>query len=295
MPRPPIIDTHVHFWNMRHPDPGMAWVWIDKDADHPVLGNIDAIKMLTYDITAVWAEARFADVKAFVHVQAAIGSTDPVLETKWLTRMREQSDIPFTIIAEVDLGSDQAIHHLDGHAESPYFVGVRDFTAEPVLASGEVRPVYEQSLDEMARRGLVYDLDCEWPNMGAARDLANRHPELQIVLEHIGFPRRRDDEYFANWKAGMQTLAEAPNITCKISGVGMTDPHFTAESLRRWIDTPLEVFGADRCVLGSNWPVDRLFSSYDVIMDIYRERLSHLDESDQIKVLSGNAARLYRL
>ena len=295
MSRLPIIDTHVHFWNMRDPDPGMAWVWIAPDADHPVLGNIDAIKMLAYDINGVWAEARFADVQAFVHVQAAIGSTDPVLETKWLTRMREQTDIPFTIIAEADLGSDKAISYLDGHGESAYFVGIRDFNAEPMLASGELNPVYERSLAVLAERGLVYDLDCEWPNMSAARDLALRHPNLQIVLEHIGFPRSRDDEYFDNWAAGMRTLAEADNITCKISGLAMTDPLFTAESLRRWIDTPLEVFGPDRCVLGSNWPVDRLFSSYDVIMDIYRDRLSSYSESDQVKVLSGNAARLYRL
>ena len=75
----------------------------------------------------------------------------------------------------------------------------------------------------------------------------------------------------------------------------MTDPLFTAESLRRWIDTPLEVFGPDRCVLGSNWPVDRLFSSYDVIMDIYRDRVGQLSESEQAKVLSENAARIYGL
>jgi predicted TIM-barrel fold metal-dependent hydrolase len=76
----------------------------------------------------------------------------------------------------------------------------------------------------------------------------------------------------------------------------MTDPRFTAESLRRWIDTPLEVFGPDRCVLGSNWPVDRLYSSYDVIMDIYRERIAELfSPDDQRKVLSENAARIYRL
>jgi hypothetical protein len=56
-------------------------VWLAKDADHPILGNIDAIKMLTYDVEALWAEARFADVEAFVHVQAAIGSDDPVKET----------------------------------------------------------------------------------------------------------------------------------------------------------------------------------------------------------------------
>jgi predicted TIM-barrel fold metal-dependent hydrolase len=165
-----------------------------------------------------------------------------------------------------------------------------------MLASGEVIPAFEASLDVLAERGLVFDLDCEWQNMAAARALAERHPDLQVVLEHIGFPRSRDDEYFSNWAAAMRLLAGAPNVTCKISGVGMTDPRFTAESLRRWIDTPLEAFGADRCVLGSNWPVDRLYSSYDVIMDIYRDRVSALfGEEDQRKVLSGNAARIYRL
>lgn len=296
MSRDPIIDTHVHFWNMRDPDPGLAWVWLAKDADHPVLGNIDAIKMLAYDIDSLWAEARFAEVRGFVHVQAAIGSDDPVTETAWLTRMREASAIPFTIVADAELGSDDAMRQLDGHCESPYFVGIRDFRSEPMLAAGEVIPQFEQSLTVMAERNLVFDLDCEWPNMAAARDLALRHPDLTVVLQHIGFPRRRDDEYFANWVGGIRTLAEAPNVTCKISGLAMTDPRFSAASLQRWIDTPIDVFGPDRCVLGSNWPVDRLFSSYDVIMDIYRARLADLlSPEDQRKVLSENAAGIYRL
>lgn len=296
MSRDPIIDTHVHFWNMRNPDPGLAWVWLDKDADHPVLGNIDAIKMLSYNIDNLWAEARFADVSAFVHVQAAIGSDDPVKETIWLTRMRESSPVPFTIIADAELGTDDAMRQLDMHGESPYFVGVRDFRSEPMLASGEIIPRFEESLTVMAERNLVFDLDCEWPNMSAARDLALRHPDLTVVLQHIGFPRRRDNEYFTHWVEGMRTLAEAPNVTCKISGLAMTDPLFTADSLRPWIDTPLEIFGPDRCVLGSNWPVDRLYSSYDVIMDIYRDRVSELfAPEDQRKVLSENAARIYHL
>jgi predicted TIM-barrel fold metal-dependent hydrolase len=296
MSRDPIIDTHVHFWNMRNPDPGLDWVWLAKDADHPVLGNIDAIKMLGYDIESLWAEARFADISGFVHVQAAIGSDDPVKETVWLTRMRETAPVPFTIIGDADLGSDNAMRQLDGHCESLYFVGIRDFRSEPMLASGEMIPQFEASLDVLAERGLVFDLDCEWPNMAAARDMAMRHPDLTVVLQHIGFPRSRDDEYFGNWAAGMRTLAEAPNVTCKVSGLAMTDPRFTAESLRRWIDTPLEIFGPDRCVLGSNWPVDRLYSSYDVIMDIYRERLAALFSSDdQSRVLSENAARIYRV
>lgn len=295
MSRDPIIDTHIHFWQRRNPDPGMKWVWLEDDFDHPIIGNIDAVKMLAYQIDDLWAEARFADVTAFVHVQAAIGSDDPVQETRWLTRMRENAPVPFTIVGDAALGSDGGLRQLDEHCESPYFVGVRDFTSETMLAAGEVIPQFEASLEVMAERSLVFDLDCEWPNMHAARELADRHPGLQIVLQHIGFPRSRDDEYFANWVTGMRTLAGAPNVTCKISGLGMTDTRFTAASLQRWIDTPLEVFGPDRCVLGSNWPVDRLCSSYDVIMDIYRDRVAVLDPADQPKVLSENAARIYRL
>lgn len=295
MTRQPIIDTHVHFWDMATPDLGLKWVWLEKDFVHPILGDIDAMKSVKYGIDAIAAESRFADVSGFVHVQAALGSQDPVDETRWLTRMREGAPVPFTIVAHADLGTEHARAQLDGHAESPYFVGVRDFAAEPMLASGELNPRYEESLAEMARRGIMFDLDCEWMNMGAALELARRHPDLQIVLEHIGFPRSRDDAYFASWRGALSELAQAENVTCKISGLAMTDPHFTRESLERWVDSCVEVFGPDRCVLGSNWPVDRLYSSYDVIMDLYRDYISELSESEQVAILSGNAARIFKL
>lgn len=295
MARQSIIDTHVHFWNMATPDEGMRWVWLEKDFVHPILGDIDAMKSVKYGIDAVAAESRFADVSGFVHVQAALGSPDPVQETRWLTRMLETAPVPFTIVAHADLGTDDAMAQLDGHAESAAFVGVRDFAAEGMLASGETNPVYEESLRVLAERDIMYDLDCEWMNMPAATALANRHPELKIVLEHIGFPRARDDEYFANWKRGVQELATAPNVTMKISGLAMTDPQFTRESLRRWVDTCVETFGPDRCVLGSNWPVDRLYSSYDVIMDLYRDYISALSTDEQAKIMHDNAARIYKL
>ena len=105
----------------------------------------------------------------------------------------------------------------------------------------------------------------------------------------------RDDAYFASWRDAITGLAAAENVTCKISGLGMTDPQFTAESLKRWVDSCVEAFGPQRCVLGSNWPVDRLYSSYDVIMDLYREYISHLSDAEQATVLSENAARIFKL
>lgn len=291
----PIIDTHVHFWDLRNPRENLDWVWLPPGLDHPILGNIDNIKSLRYDIEGVWAEARFSDVEGFVHVQAAIGSADPVEETRWLEEMRAESPVPFTIVGHVDLTSENAVAQLDQHqSASPVFVGVRDFAVEPALASGDLDSL-ASGITELIDRGLVLDMDCEWPNMAGGLRLARQHPELAIVLEHIGFPRSRDDEYFASWSKAIRELAQAGNVTCKVSGLAMTDPLFTADSLKPWVETCFEAFGPERIVLGSNWPIDRLYSSYDVIMGLYRDYMSGYSVEDQGKMLAGNARLLYKL
>ncbi|MFC4948868.1 amidohydrolase family protein [Pseudonocardia sp. GCM10023141] len=293
MTRTPIIDSHVHLWNRRHPS--LRWDWLDPQAVHPILGNIDGIKSTGYEAENLWAEARFADVAAFVHVEAALGSPDPVEETRWLTEMARRTGHPAALVAHVDLGGEDAVPELDGHQESPLMRGVRDFATEAYLTTGTTTRNYEASLTELSRRGLVLDLDCEWPHMAAARELADRHPELVIVLEHIGYPRRRDAEYFAGWRHGITELARAENVLCKVSGVAMTDPHFTRESLEPWVVHSLESFGPDRCMIGSNWPVDRLFSSYDVIMNLYRDFVASLSADEQVQVLHDNAAATFRI
>ena len=217
----PIIDTHAHFYDMSHPE--LKWVWLEKDFIHPILGNIDAIKAEQYVVEDYRAESRFAGVEGVVHVQAAIGSPNPVTETVWLTEMNKKSPIPIRIVADCALGGADAISQLEQHAKSKLFVGVRDFNAEPLLASKEVNATYEKSLKWMAKNEILFDLDCEWMNMAEARKLAQRHPDLQIVLEHIGFPRKRTDAYFENWKKAVKDLAKADNVTMKISGLAMTD------------------------------------------------------------------------
>lgn len=291
--RPPIVDTHIHLWNLAHPT--LRWNWIDTDDDHPILGNIDPIKMRAFEMKHLNAEARFADVGAFVHVQAAIGSPDPVEETRWLTTMAEDWPQLRGVVGHADLGDVGAEKTLDRHSQSPLFRGVRDFAVEPYLAAGELQPTFEASLKSLARRGLLLDLDCEYPNMPAARALAERHPDLVVVLEHIGFPRRRDDEYAAAWRRGISHLAKAPNMFCKLSGAAMTDPSFTRESLMPWLRHCIDAFGPSRCMVGSNWPLDRLRSSYDVIMDVYRRAVALLTPDEQHQVLSGTARRTYKL
>lgn len=291
---PPFVDTHVHLFDLS--DPTLRWDWVDTPEDHYVLGNIDQIKMRAFTMRALEAEARFSGVEAFVHVQAAIGSPDPVEETRWLEEMAQAHPTLAAIVGHVDLAEPDAGDVIDAHlAASPRLRGVRDFAVEPWLASGEEVPAMERGLAELTRRGLLLDLDCEYPNMAAALAMARRHPELSIVLEHLGFPRRRDRDYFDGWSAAIADLAEAPNVTCKLSGIAMTDPHFTLDSLRPWAETVVAAFGPDRCMLGSNWPLDRLFSSYVSVIDVYRELIGSLTASEQDAVLRGTARRVYDL
>lgn len=289
----PMVDTHVHLWNLAHPS--LRWGWLDTDENHPVLGEIDPIKMRAFEMKHLHAESRFAGISGFVHVQAAIGSDDPVEETRWLTEMASEYPQLRALVGHVDLGHADTEQVLDAHCESPIFRGVRDFAVEPYLATGEVDQVVEESLASLARRGLVVDADCEHPNMPALLALARRHPDLTIVLEHIGFPRRRDPEYAAAWRSAVTELAMAPNVVCKISGVAMTDPLFTPESLRPWVQHCLEAFGPDRSMFGSNWPLDRMCSSYDVIMGLYRSYIADLAVADQERILVGTATRVYGL
>jgi predicted TIM-barrel fold metal-dependent hydrolase len=287
-----IIDTHVHLWDLKHPE--LKWAWLEKEVVHPIIGNIDAIKSVGFTLYDLWSEARFSGIGGFVHIQAALGSPDPVAETIWLTELAKTGEAPMKIIGDAGLGHDDSISLIERHMQSPLFVGVRDFNAEPMLASAEINLAYEKSLAFMAKNALVFDLDCEWQNMDQAIKLAERHPELSVVLQHIGFPRLRDDDYFNNWSAAVERLGKVQNVTMKISGLGMTDPRFTKESLRKWVETCLESFGADRCVLGSNWPVDRLYSSYTTIIEFLREYISGLSIAEQEKICNKNATAIYR-
>ena len=131
--------------------------------------------------------------------------------------------------------------------------------------------------------------------MTDATRLVERHPEITYCIDHAGFPRRRDSEYFDEWRAGMRKLARLPNTVVKISGLGMCDHAWTVESWRPWVLECIEAWGTERSCFGTNWPVDRLFSSYGDVLDAYRELIADLTHDEQVALFSGNANRLFGL
>src|SRR5207253_2661593 len=123
--------------------------------------------------------------------------------------------------------------------------------------------------------------------------LARDFPDLQLFLGHTGVPEERDDEYFAFWRKSIAEVAAFPNVAIKISGLGMRDRSWTLSSIRPWVLAAIEAFGPDRCMFGTNWPVDRLFSDLATLVDAYRQIISGFSDGEQAALLRRNAERYY--
>ena len=289
MARLPFVDTHVHFWDLKDPD--LKYVWLEPDWIHQLLGNIDGLKVLRYMAPQYIAETRNQNVSKIVHVQAAIGIDDPVKETRWLQQQADETGFPNGIVAHCDLTSPDAAETLDRHLEYANMRGVRDFGQGDYLLD----PAWQQGYALLGPRNLVFCLDVIPENLGQARALADKTPDVTLCIDHTGFPRARDPEYFEMWKKGMNEAAGAPNVVCKISGLGMCDNAWTTDSIRPWVLAAIEAFGTERSFFGSNWPVDRLYSSFGDVVDAYEEIISGFTPTEQEALFSKNAERIFRI
>lgn len=289
MERLNFIDTHVHFNDSKHAN--LHWDWLAPEATHPILGDIDGIKHERYSVDEFEAETRFSNVTKVVHVQADIGSPDPVDETAWLQQLADETGVPQGIVADAPLQSLDAESVLERHVHFANVRGIRDFGEGDYLHD----PAFERGYALLEKYDLVFDLDTTWEKMPAAKRLAQRHEATTLVVDHCGFPRARDDEYFAAWKQAIHDLAEANNVIMKISGLGMFDPRWTVDSFRPWILECIEAFGAQRCVFGTNWFVDRLYSSYPDLIDAYRQIIKDFSHDEQVAMFSANAERVFRI
>ena len=290
MDRLEFVDTHVHFWDLTHPD--LKYSWLQPDAVHPQLReHLDRLKGKNYVVDDFIAETRGANVTTAVHMQAAVGIEDPVKESEWLQQAADRTGFPQAIVAYSNLKDPRVEDELARHRGYPNVRGIRDFSEGDYL----VDPDFHRGYALLQRLDLVASLDVKWENMAKMRDLAGKFPNVRAVLDHCGFPEERTDEYFESWRKGITTLAEAENVVCKISGLGMVDWSWTVDSIRPWILHCIDAFGPERCIFASNWPVDKLFSTYDVLIDAYTEIVAGFSPDEKTAMFSGNAKDLYRL
>ena len=165
-----------------------------------------------------------------------------------------------------------------------------------VAIEGEVRKDQRApgGFELVAEQGLVWDLLLYDEQLPAAHELIGSFPDTSIVLEAVGWPLDQSPVGFQRWEERLQAVSEFPNLTLKFQGVGLL---FGAnvDRLRRWVATAVRIFGAQRCMFASHFPVDRLVCGFDELVDILLAILSDLSAEEHSAFFSGCATQQYGL
>ncbi len=287
----PFIDAHHHVTEPSH----NPYAWLTEEG--AIYGDLLGDYKLARADWPMWRlqrEFHGSNVVGSVHVEAAWSGPDPVDETRYLAGVTAETGMPNAYVVLADLVSGDATRELAAHlAVSPRVRGVR-IREHPVGGTDER---FLANLRVAARLGLSFESRA-WP--GSLRDVAltaRAVPELSIAVGSTGMPLDRTPETFAWWRREMAELAGLPNTVCKISGLGMADHRWTVDTLRPWVLACIELFGPDRCMFGSNWPVDAVYASYQMTVDAYRTIVAAAGSSraDQERLLAGTATSFYRI
>ncbi|TBY72509.1 hypothetical protein E0H51_26065 [Rhizobium leguminosarum bv. viciae] len=292
-----IIDPHFHLWDLET----NYYPWLSDGVKPSAFGDYTAINK-TYLIGDFLADAKNQNLAKAVHLDVGFDPKNPTGETKWLQAIADEHGFPHGIVGYADLRKPDVGDLLDEHMQYANFRGIRQSmnyhtdATKTYLAEPEVSRTLEwrRGFKELARRDLSFDLQLYYWQMEEFLEVASDFPDVQIILNHTGM-QVDGPSHFDGWRKAMHRLAQAPNVACKISGLGMGDWTWTTESIRPYVEEAIGAFGVERAMFASNFPVDKLFSSYDAIWTAFKEITAGYSASERSALFHDNAERLYRL
>jgi len=280
-----VVDAHVHLWDPARTD----WYPYLSGRQQLNMGDVSGMAR-RFDLATYRAESAGWNVEKLVNVAAATGrhSIDETLE---LDRRADTDGHPDALVGGLPPTDTVAegLAVLDLQMAAPRFRSVR-----MMGAGGAVLPLPEL-LRALHDRGLLFELMAHPDQLAdAARELA-RIDDLVVVIEHTGWPRSAADDERARWEAGMHALAElGDRVVCKLSGLAMPMGSMTVDALRPWLEYVIDLFGVDRCLFASNFPVDALHGTFDELYSTFVTVAAALDDESRDKLFAANAERVYR-
>lgn len=310
--KPAFIDAHHHLWEPQT----LEYGWLREIGEPKPFGDPTPIQR-DYVKDEFWVEAQAEGAIASVHVQADGGLADPISESHWLVEQTKKEPglgVPNAWVGFANLRRDDVEATLTAHAELPGFRGVRHIVANTAMAP-ELNFVPMQLMQEtgwqqnfalLAKYNASFDLQLYPDQADDAVALFSRHEDIPIIIDHCGGPyflveaARRDAEPAAepelsHWADGIWKLSKLPHAFIKLSGLGMYHPQWSAQNCRVIFQTIVDAFGPERVMLGSNFPVDKLFKTYPDLVAIWNDWLAELSTDEQSEIRCGAATRAYRL
>jgi len=274
------IDAHHHLWNY---DP-IEYDWID-----------DSMAVLKKDFL-------IKELEKTLHLNGfsssiAVQARQSMDETLWLLKLADKTDLIKGVVGWIDLKSDTLAQQLDELAEHKKLVGFRH------VIQGENDPAFMQNPDfirglkMLADRGYRYDLLIFSHQLPAAAEMLAQIPNLHVVIDHIAKPDIKSRSDFDTWQQNMAVLAHNAKCYCKLSGM-VTEAdwlNWHSDDFHPFMQTVLDLFGQDRIMFGSDWPVCLVAADYDQVKSLVLDFINVQAPDAKELILGQNAHKFYQL
>ena len=290
------IDSHFHVW--RQAD----LPWLTGPMQPRIFGPYEPIRR-DYPMAEYLADLEGSGVEKSVYVQANWPADRAEDEVLWLENLARETGWPHGIVGYADMKVEDARPALDRLSRHPRMRGVRQqlhwhenplyrFAARPDLCLD--RNV-QTNVARLADYGWTFDLQVFPAQMEGGCELAAAAPRTTLILQHAGMPEDPSEAGRAAWREGMAALAKRPNVYAKLSGFG-TFIHRNDPAHVAWlVSETVALFGADRCLFGSNFPIEKLWTDYASLLSAHRAAAGGLSAAEQEAIFFNTARRVYRL
>jgi predicted TIM-barrel fold metal-dependent hydrolase len=289
------IDAHHHLWDLGQ----VGYPWLQARGEARFFGQPDPIRK-NYLVNDFGQDAA-GRISRSVHVQVGAKPGDELRETAFVSDSSRLSGghFPAAAVVAVDLGQPDILKDLEAQLEFPVTRGVRHMIGKSPEENPSLPPfepdIWIRNWRIVAEHGLSFDLQLTEDQFETVLSALRQVPELRVAICHLASPWDRSSEGFRRWRAWMKEFAMLPNSVMKISGLSMFTWRWEEETFLEWALAALEIFGAGRCMLGSNFPVDRLYVSYDELFGAWEQLAARCSPSEAASLAGGTAVAFYRL
>ncbi|MFT6899416.1 MAG: L-fuconolactonase [Paraglaciecola sp.] len=280
-----IIDCHLHLFNLAQGQytwlqPQNAPFWPDKEYIHRTYTEQDL------------SLSRPLHLAGFVHIEAGFDNQHPWRELAWL---EQHCTLAFKSVANLDLSSPCCQQQLEKLLLRPSLVGIRHILDDKAATILNAPPV-KKNLRQLAAHKLLFDAQLslgDTDGVNALLAILDNTPELTVIINHAGWPPHASEHSsWKNWCNNLARLAQYPKVAIKLSGWEMTDRQYTLDKVQAVLHQCMASFGANRVMLGSNFPLCTWSRSYQQLWQLYTNELELAPHLRQ-RLVCQNAAQWY--
>jgi predicted TIM-barrel fold metal-dependent hydrolase len=292
----PMIDTHHHIWLRKDVH------WLAEPAPPRMFGDYFGIRR-DYTVQEWMADIVPQGAVKSVHVTALWGPGKELEETKWLQATADKNGFPHGIVFNCDFTAKDVDAALKAQKKFPNVRGARQmlFWDKQKERQGAPRadfcndPDFRRGFALLEKHDLHFELQVYAHQVKHAVKLIKAFPNVRMILVHAGMLTDRTPKAINEWRAALTAMAAFPNVHVKLSGLGMYSLGLTYDQARQVIRDVIQIFGVQRTIYGSNFPLEKLYLSYANFFAIYRKVMAEYTEAEQRAVFHDNAETFYRL